>query len=342
MDKAELSFKHKAFLIATSVVPPVGLVAAIVLLWNKAVSPRDLAILACFYVAIGLGLSLGFHRLLTHRSFKTHPKVRFALGALGTMGAHGPPLIWVAHHRRHHQNADREGDPHSPHLHAGEGLWATFRGLWYAHSGWRFNMDAASNPIRYAPDVLRDRGLMWLSRHYIAVTLAGIVLPGLVGFALSGTAAGAATGALWGGLVRIFIGHHVVYSVNSLGHFIGPRRFETRDHSRNLALLALPTFGDSWHNNHHAFPAAAHHGMRWWELDPAAWLLKLMERLGLAWDINRVSRQRQADRVAEGSRAQDPVIDMGRRVMPAARRSGTTAGTAADVDTRQPAAPAGR
>lgn len=319
MDDAELSLKHRAFLIATSVLPPIGLLVAIVLLWNKAVSWRDLAIMASFYVAIGLGLSLGFHRLLTHRSFKAHPKVRFLLGALGTMGAHGPPLIWVAHHRRHHQYADKEGDPHSPHLHEGEGLGAALRGLWHAHSGWRFHLDATSNPVRYAPDVLRDRGLMWLSRHYIAVTTAGIALPGLVGFVLTGTVAGAATGALWGGLVRIFLGHHVVYSVNSLGHFVGPRRFETRDHSRNLAVLALLTFGDSWHNNHHAFPSAAHHGMRWWEVDPAAVLLRGLERLGLAWDVVRIPPERQAQRVAQGASAKPEPIDMGRQHRPEAQ-----------------------
>jgi stearoyl-CoA desaturase (delta-9 desaturase) len=298
VNTVELSFKHRAFLIASSVLPPVGLLIAIVVLWNEAVSWTDLAILLGFYVPIGLGLSLGFHRLLTHRAFKTRPSIRFALAALGTMGAHGPPLIWVAHHRRHHQYADREGDPHSPHLHEGHGALASFEALWYAHSGWRFHMESGSNPVRYAPDILRDRGLMWLSRHYIGVTIAGLVLPGLVGLALTGTAVGAATGVLWGGLVRIFLGHHVVYSVNSLGHFIGPRRFETKDHSRNLALLALPTFGDSWHNNHHAFPSAAHHGMRWWELDPAAMLLRAMEAGGLAWDVVRVSPERQAQRFA--------------------------------------------
>jgi stearoyl-CoA desaturase (Delta-9 desaturase) len=299
MEVPELSFKHKAFLMASSVVPPLGLVIAIVALWNKAVSWVDLAILVGFYIPIGLGLSLGFHRLLTHRAFKTHKPIRFLLGALGTMGAHGPPLIWVAHHRRHHQYADREGDPHSPHLHDGHTIRAALKGLWHAHSGWRFHMDGASNPVRYAPDILRDRGLMWLSRHYIGVTIAGVILPGFVGLAVTGTLAGTALGMLWGGLIRIFIGHHVVYAVNSLGHFIGPRRFDTRDHSRNLAFLALPTFGDSWHNNHHAFPAAAHHGMRWWELDPAAILLKIMEARGLAWDIVRISPERQAQRRAQ-------------------------------------------
>jgi stearoyl-CoA desaturase (delta-9 desaturase) len=297
-----LPLKHRLFLVGSTIIPPIGLVTAIVLLWGRLVSWVDLVLLVVFYVAIGLlGLSLGYHRLLTHRSFKTYPKVRFAMAALGTMGAHGPPLIWVAHHRRHHQFADREGDPHSPHV-GFRGRLSRFRGLWHAHSAWRFRVDAASNPVRYAPDILRDRGLMWLSRHYIGITVLGVVLPGLVGLALTGTLKGLLTGALWGGLVRMFMGQHVVYSVNSLGHFVGPRRFETRDESRNLAFLSLLTFGDSWHNNHHAFPTSSHHGMRWWEIDLSGLLVRAMRRVGLAWDLVTISRERQAERIAQGLR----------------------------------------
>ena len=295
----QLSAKNKTFLIATTVLPPAGIAVAVVLLWNSAVSWRDLGILALFYVATGLGLSVGFHRLLTHRSFQTHAPIRVGLALLGTMAAHGPPLIWVVHHRRHHQFADHDGDPHSPHAHDGEGPIATLRALWHAHSSWRFKPDAGANPVRYAPDLLRDPGVMWVSRHFIAITVAGLLLPALLGFALTGTLAGAATGLVWGGLVRTFLGHHLVYSVNSLGHFAGPRRFDTPDESRNLGLLALPTFGDSWHNNHHAFPTSARHGLARGELDPSGALIAVMERLGLAWNVVRVSPERLRTKAIE-------------------------------------------
>jgi stearoyl-CoA desaturase (Delta-9 desaturase) len=300
MIATELSRTHRYYLLATTIVPPLGVVGAIVLLWGDLVGWSDVVVLAVMYSLCGLGISIGFHRLFTHRSFKTTRPIKLALAIFGTMAAHGPPLAWVAHHRQHHTYADVEGDPHSPHLHAGEGPLAVLRGLWFAHAGWRFSPNVAAQPVRYVRDLLRDRDMVWVSRHFIGITVAGIALAGLLGFALSGTMAGALTAILWGGLVRMFLGHHVTYSVNSIGHYFGPRRFETGDESRNVAWLALPTFGDSWHNNHHAFPTSAAHGLRWWELDVSALVIRSLERLGLAWDVVRIPPSRQRSKLVDG------------------------------------------
>lgn len=285
---------HRQFIIAASLIPPAGLTAAIVLLWNDLVGWRDIAILCGMYAICALGVSTGFHRLLTHRSFKTYKPIRLALAVAGTMGAEGPPIIWVSHHRKHHMLADHDGDPHSPHLHGEPGMKGIFKGLWHAHWGWLFDEELTSDPMRYAPDLIRERPMRWISMHFLAIVAAGIVLPGLIGFAISaGNPLALLTGMLWGGLVRIFLLHHFTYAVNSIGHFSGQRRFATDDESRNVVWLALPSFGEAWHNNHHAFPTSFRHGMRWWELDISAVFILTLERLHLAWDVIRISPERQ-------------------------------------------------
>ena len=296
MISTELSRKHRYFLLATTIVPPLGVLAAIVLLWNRFVGWSDMVVLVTMYILCGLGISAGFHRLFSHHSYRPVRPIKIALAAFGTMAAHGPPLLWVAHHRRHHAHADHEGDPHSPHLNPGEGAFDVARRLWFAHSGWRFTSSAEVNPAKYAREILRDNDLRWISRHFVPVTLAGIPLAGLLGFALTGSLKGTATAMLWGGPVRIFLGHHVTYTVNSIGHYFGPRRFATDDESRNVFWLALPTFGDSWHNNHHAFPNSAHHGLRRHEIDPSGLLIDLLERLRLVRNVVRVPPERQRER----------------------------------------------
>src|SRR4051794_38891232 len=243
--------EHRTFIFLASVVPLVGFLAAIVLLWNKAVGPSDLVAFGALYVICALGVSTGYHRLLAHRAFQTSRPLRFFFAAAGAMAGQGPPLIWTAHHRRHHRLADKPGDPHSPYADEEPGFKGALKGLWHSHLGWLFNEELTSDPVRYCPDLARDKDIRFISKYFIAFVIAGIVLPGLIGLALTGTLAGFLTGALWGGLVRFFIGNHITYAINSLGHFFGPRRFETADESRNVAWLAIPSFGESWHNNHH-------------------------------------------------------------------------------------------
>jgi stearoyl-CoA desaturase (delta-9 desaturase) len=293
---------HYGFIIASSILPLLGVVAAVVLLWNKAVGPSDLVAFGVMYVIAGLGVSTGYHRLLAHRSFATSRPLRIFFASAGAMAGQGPPLIWTAHHRRHHRVADKPGDPHSPYLDHGPGLVGVLKGLWHAHMGWLFDTTLSSDPIRYCPDLARDKDMRFISKYFLWFVAAGVVLPGLFGLALTGTWRGFLTGALWGGLVRFFFSNHITYAVNSIGHYYGRRRFDTPDESRNVGWLALFSFGESWHNNHHAFPKSATHGMRWWELDISALVIRGLEKLGLAWDVVRIPRERLEARAAGLSR----------------------------------------
>ena len=272
----------------------IGFVAAIVLLWNELVGWRDLAIMAVMYVLTGFGITVGYHRLLTHRAFQTHAPTRYAFAVLGSMSVQGPVLSWVADHRKHHVFTDEEGDPHSPHLAAGRGLRAAIAGLWHAHVGWLFSLAGRAERERYARDLMSDRGIVAIDRLFFLWLALGIAIPFAIGWALGGTLAAGLTAALWGGLVRIFVLHHVTFSINSVCHFFGRRRFATTDESRNVFWLAPFSFGESWHNNHHAFPTSAFHGLRRRELDPGRFVIRALERLGLAWDVVRIDPQRQS------------------------------------------------
>jgi stearoyl-CoA desaturase (Delta-9 desaturase) len=280
------------------VVPFAATLAAIPLLWNQVVGATDLAILAAMYVATALGVTVGFHRMLTHRSFQTSKPLEYGFAALGSMAVQGPVIGWVADHRKHHAHTDVEGDPHSPHVGHGDGIGGVLRGLWHAHVGWLLVEQGRAAWRKYAADLHEDPGMRFLSRHFLALVLASLAIPALAGYLLNGTLAGAATGLLWGGLVRIFFVHHITWSVNSVCHFLGTRRFETEDESRNVFWLALPSLGESWHHNHHAFPRSAVHGLRRWELDPSALVIRALERLGLAWNVVRIAPERQHQRLA--------------------------------------------
>jgi stearoyl-CoA desaturase (Delta-9 desaturase) len=276
--------REAAYHLIAVTLPVAGVAVAIVLLWNRAVSARDLAILLVGYLATGCGITAGYHRLLTHRAFKTGPRLRFLFAYLGALAFEGPPIRWVADHRKHHAFADVDGDPHSPHLHHGEGWRGALEGLWHAHVGWLFKRSAGADPLRYASDLMSEPAMRWISRNYGLVVLSGLLIPALVGFALGHTLAAAATAALWGGLVRMFLVHHMTWSVNSLGHYFGKRRFAIDDESRNLGLIAVPSLGDSYHHNHHAFPTSARHGLTAREVDLSWQLLRVLRRLGLVWD----------------------------------------------------------
>jgi len=294
----EMGSAEKAANLGAVVVPFVATLAAIALLWNSLVGAGDLAIAAAMYLLTAVGVTVGFHRLLTHRSFQTSKAIEYAFAALGSMAVQGPVISWVADHRKHHAHTDVDGDPHSPHVGHGGGVRGVLAGLWHAHSGWLMSTQGRADWKRYAPDLYEDRGMRAISRQFVPLVLAGLALPALVGYAVSGAPGDAVTGLLWGGLVRIFFVHHVTWSVNSVCHFFGTRRFDTEDRSTNVFWLALPSLGESWHHNHHAFPRSAVHGLKHWELDPSALVIGAMEKLGLAWNVVRISPERQAQRTA--------------------------------------------
>jgi stearoyl-CoA desaturase (delta-9 desaturase) len=266
--------------------------------WEGWLHPRDVLIFVIMYLLTGLGVTVGFHRLFTHRSFKTGKAVRATFAILGSAAIEGPVISWVADHRKHHAFSDQEGDPHSPHVDHGHGWRGAVRGLLHAHMGWLFVHTHRGLKSRYAPDLQRDPVVAFVDRTFVVWVAAGLLLPFALGYVLGGTLDAALTGLLWGGLVRLLVLHHVTYSINSLCHFFGRRAYATDDESRNLAWLAPLSLGESWHNNHHAFPTSAEHGMRWWQIDISALVIRLLERLGLAWDVIRPSAERQAAKSA--------------------------------------------
>ena len=275
-------------------VPVAGLGLVVWQTWAKALNWSDLWVFLIMYAGTGLGVTVGFHRLLTHRSFKTKPWVRATLAIFGSAAIEGPIISWVADHRKHHAFSDHEGDPHSPHADHGGGLRGALHGLAHAHIGWLFIHTQRGNKERYAPDLIADREIAWVDRTFFVWALGALVpLPFALGLLFGGSWHAACTAVLWGGLVRVLVLHHVTYSINSLCHFFGRRRFQTDDESRNLAWLAPLSFGEAWHNNHHAFPTSAAHGLRPWEIDTSALVIRALEKTGLAWDVVRVPRARQ-------------------------------------------------
>jgi stearoyl-CoA desaturase (delta-9 desaturase) len=249
-------------------VPFLATVLAIYLLWQRAVSWSDLAMMVVMYAFIKFGEEVGNHRMLSHRSFQPHPVVKFVLLTLGSMAVEGPALEWAAIHIKHHACADREGDPHSP-----------LEGLFHAHMGWLFK-DRIPDINVYCRHLLKDPVIVLVNRTYGLWVIFSLVLPLLIdGW----------SGLLWAGLVRIFLVHHVAFSTNSICHAFGKREFETTDESRNQWIVALLSFGQGWHNNHHAFPRSAFTGLHWWQLDFSGYLIWTLERLDLVHDVYRIS-----------------------------------------------------
>ena len=287
---------EKAVNLGAVVVPFLAVLVAVVLFWNRWVSAADLAIAATMYLLTAVGVTVGFHRLLTHRSFQTSKPLEYLFAFAGSMAVQGPVIAWVADHRKHHAHTDEDGDPHSPHVGHGDGVSGVLAGLWHAHTGWLLSTQGRADWKRYAGDLYEDPGMRSINRRFVPILLVGLTIPALAGYLVSGTLLGALTGFLWGGLVRVFLVHHVTWSINSLCHFLGSRRFATDDRSTNVFWLALPSLGESWHHNHHAFPRSAAHGLKRWELDPSALIIAAMERLGLARNVIRISPERQADR----------------------------------------------
>jgi stearoyl-CoA desaturase (Delta-9 desaturase) len=276
--------------------PPLLVALAGWQLWNRELRWRDVAIFVIMYVPIGLGVTVGFHRLLTHRSFKTSAALRALLTVLGTMAIEGPAISWVADHRKHHAYSDRVGDPHSPHVDHGSGWRGALVGLAHAHVGWLFNHTQRGSRERFAPDLVADRTVAFIDRTFVVWSLLGLAIPFALGVLIGHTTDAGLEAMLWGGAVRVFFLHHVTYSINSLCHFFGRRRFETGDESRNLSWLAPFSLGEAWHNNHHAFPTSAIHGLGRGEFDLSGVVISALERMGLVWDVQRISPERLASK----------------------------------------------
>jgi stearoyl-CoA desaturase (delta-9 desaturase) len=265
------------------VVPFLGLAAAVFCVWGWGFSGLHLGLLAGMYLLTALGVTVGYHRLFTHRAFETTRPVRFVLAVLGSMAVEGPLLKWVAMHRRHHQHSDGAGDPHSPHHH-GEGLRGLIAGAWHAHVGWLFDRDP-EDLSRYVGDLQSDTLLRRVSGTWTVWSAVGLVLPALLGGLITWTWTGALLGFIWGGLVRVFLVHHLTWSINSVCHLWGTRPFRSHDESRNNPIFGFIGLGEGWHNNHHAFPTSARHGLRWWEFDASYWIIRGLELCGLAWKV---------------------------------------------------------
>lgn len=302
MTQHEMPTLDKIVNLFAVVIPFLATIAAIVLFWNQIVTPADLIIMVCMYLVTALGITVGFHRLLTHRSFQTFKPIEYFFAIIGSMAVQGPVNTWVADHRKHHAHTDQEGDPHSPHVGHDGGVKGVLAGLFHAHVGWTFTEHGKADQKKYAKDLYEDRGMRFISDWFPLWVVLGLLIPALAGYLVTGTLAGAAGAFLWGGLVRVFFVHHITWSINSVCHFLGTRRFEVDDESTNVFWLALPSLGEAWHHNHHAFPRSANHGLKKWELDPSAWVIGAMEKVGLARKVVRITPERQAEKLQDGKR----------------------------------------
>ncbi len=273
--------------------PPALLVVGMYFGWTSHLLVwQDLVIFAVCYAGIGMGITVGFHRLLTHGSFKCNRWVRAGFAALGSAAAEGPVIDWCATHRKHHQFSDEPGDPHSPHTGTEHGFKGAVKGLVHAHIGWVFSDMEVADERRYVKDLLADPLIVFVDRTFLLWVVLGLALPFGLGLLVSGTITGGLTALLWGGAARIFLMHHATFSINSLCHFFGRQPYDTRDESRNLAWLAIPTWGEAWHNTHHAFPTSYRHGIDGHQIDLSAEFIELMEKVGIAHGVVRISPER--------------------------------------------------
>jgi len=287
---APLPLPQRVLNLIVIMLPFAALIAAMVHVWGWGFDWLQFGILLGMYVVTGLGVTVGYHRLFTHRSFETNPVVRGILGVLGSMAIEGPLLRWVATHRCHHQHSDHDEDPHSPHTFGG-GAINIARGLWRAHAGWI--LERSTNDLkRYVKDYENDRLVKAISALFPFWAIMGLLIPGVIAGLITMTWTGALLGVLWGGLVRVFFVHHVTWSINSVCHVWGSQPFRSHDESRNNPIFGIIGFGEGWHNNHHAFPTSARHGLKWWQIDTSYLVILIMSWLGLARNVRVPSAQR--------------------------------------------------
>jgi len=289
------SVLEQSLVIAFMIIPVVALVAAVTLTWGWGITLLDVVIATIAYFGTGLGVTVGFHRHFTHKSFKATRPLKVALAVTGSLAFQGSIVSWVADHRRHHAFSDKEGDPHSPWL-FGTGPAALARGFWHSHTGWLFSRDQ-TNERRFTPDLLADRDIMRVNRSFVLLSVATLLVPALLGGLLTWSWWGALTAFFWAGLVRVALLHHVTWSINSICHMIGDAPFAARDHSRNVWPLAVLSFGESWHNLHHADPTCARHGVQRGQVDISARVIQAFEKLGWASSV-RWPTPRRLERLA--------------------------------------------
>ncbi len=278
------------------IVPFIGFLSAVGFFWGVALHPIDLILFAVLYVFCGFGITVGFHRQFSHKSFHARPWVRTTLAIAGCMAVQGPLIQWVTDHRKHHAMSDKEGDPHSPHTHA-EGWRGTIAGFYHAHMGWLFVTKGMERGRVYGRDLFDDKMIRRVDRFYLVWLFLGLLIPLGVAWGLTGQFSRGIEAMVWAGLVRVFLFDHITWSVNSICHTFGRRDYETPDHSRNFWLLALPTFGEAWHNNHHAFPGSARHGLKRHQVDPSWLLIRGMEKMGWVSNVKLPTPERMARRV---------------------------------------------
>ena len=294
---------QKALTLAITIIPFLGLIAGLRLLWGG-ITGLDLGLLIGLYSFSILGVTLGFHRMLTHGAFDAPTWVRVALAIAGSFAVEGSVIRWVADHRRHHMFTDREGDPHSPHLVDDDTWRGTLRGLWHAHIGWFFVKETTVVP-RFAPDLLKDRPIRIVSKLFALWTVLSFAAAPAIALAVTRSWHDAVTALVWGSLVRIFLLHHVTWSVNSICHFFGKRPYETGDFSTNNWLMSIVSFGEGWHNNHHAFPSSAFHGLEWWQVDLTGLVIRLLRRLGLVRNLRVPSEKQLAKKAVTAGAAKE-------------------------------------
>jgi stearoyl-CoA desaturase (Delta-9 desaturase) len=285
---ASASLSYQLVSLATIVLPAIGTVYAARLWSTSGISDLDIGLLVCMYVFTILGVELGYHRYLTHRSLKAGSPLTALLIIAGSMAAQGPPIWWVAIHRRHHVHGDQARDPHTPSATVhGRSLGRRLAGAWHAHIGWMFRPECtAAHSTRYARDVLGDKQIWWIDRYYWGWILLGLAIPAAIGGLFTASWSGAWTGFIWGGVVRMFLGQHALWlGIVTVCHLFGTRPFKSDDDSCNNVVVAILFLGDGWHNNHHAFPTSAKVGLRWWEVDMTWWVISALKRLGLVWDV---------------------------------------------------------
>jgi stearoyl-CoA desaturase (delta-9 desaturase) len=275
------------------VLPFVGTLVALGLLFYRPFGVLEVGLFFGMWLVTGLGLTVGYHRLFTHRAFSTGAAMSCMLVVMGSMAGRGPMLSWVAMHRRHHELSDHDGDLHSPNLHGATAL-GRLRGFLHAHLTWMIEHDYP-NVAHYVPDLMADRALLAVNRHYFVWVVLGLLIPTAIGGLVAGSLWGAVAGFLWGGVVRMFAVEQAMSAINSVMHSFGARPFATRDdHSRNLGVMAWLAWGEGWHNNHHAFPYSAAFGLHWFEFDPGYLFIRLLAMLGLAWNVKVPSPEKIA------------------------------------------------
>jgi stearoyl-CoA desaturase (delta-9 desaturase) len=295
------------------VLPLIGTLVALGLLFYRPIGALEISLFFGMWLITGLGLTVGYHRLFTHRAFSTSVVTSCIFIVMGSMAGRGPMISWVAMHRRHHELSDHEGDLHSPNLH-GTGLLGRLLGFLHAHLTWMIEHDYP-NVAHYVPDLMAERTLVAVNRQYYAWVLLGLLVPAVIGGFATASCWGVLTGFLWGGVVRMFVVEQSMSAINSVMHTFGSRPFFTRDdNSRNLGVMALLAWGEGWHNNHHAFPYSAAFGLRWYEFDPGFLLIRLLELMGLAWNVKVPSREKIALRRArqQGQEAPEAAAELER------------------------------